>query len=213
MQQNNKHRLCGDRDKMINPIIRECSIFALKEFKRRHDWFGKMIYWELNKKFKLGLTNKWYIYNVEYVLDSEMRKDFMDFEIKADKLILARRPDLELVKTNCRRVHFAAPADHRVKLIESENSDKYLNYGRELKKQTTIEHESEGDTNCTWCTWNNLQRIGKGTESYGINRMIEDYLDCTIVKIGQNTEKSWGDLLSPKLKRNTSANADRKKNS
>ena len=26
-----------------------------------------------------------------------------------------------------------------------------------------MEYESDGDTNYNWCTWNNLQRIGKGT--------------------------------------------------
>ncbi len=37
---------------------------------------------------------------------------------------------------------FAVPADHRVKLKESEKKDKYLVQTRELKK--TVEHESDG---------------------------------------------------------------------
>ena len=47
---------------------------------------------------------------------------------------------------------FAVPADHRVKLKESEKRDKYRDLGREQK---TIEHEGGGDTNCNWCTQNN----------------------------------------------------------
>ena len=35
---------------------------------------------------------------------------------------------------NCRIVDFAVPADHRVKLKESEKRDKYLDLARELKK-------------------------------------------------------------------------------
>ena len=35
----------------------------------------------------------------------------------------------------CRIVNFAVPADHRVKLKESENKDKYLDLARELKKK------------------------------------------------------------------------------
>ena len=43
-QQNNKCRLCGDRDKTINHIISECSKLAQKEYKARHDWVSKVIH-------------------------------------------------------------------------------------------------------------------------------------------------------------------------
>ena len=46
---------------------------------------------------------------------------------------------------------FAVSDYHRVKLKESEKKDKYLDLARELKK--TVEHESDGDTNCNWCSW------------------------------------------------------------
>ena len=41
--QNNKCRLCGDRDKTINHIISECSESAQKEYKTRYDRVGKVI--------------------------------------------------------------------------------------------------------------------------------------------------------------------------
>ena len=41
---------------------------------------------------------------------------------------------------------FAVPPDHRVKLMESEKKDKYLDLDGELKKNW--EHERDGDTNC-----------------------------------------------------------------
>ena len=37
-------------------------------------------------------------------------------------------------KRTCKIVDFAVPADHRVKLKESEKKDKYLDLTRELKK-------------------------------------------------------------------------------
>ena len=49
-QQNNKCRLCGQRDEMINHIS-ECSKLAQKEYKTRHDCMGKVIHWELCQKF------------------------------------------------------------------------------------------------------------------------------------------------------------------
>ena len=38
-------------------------------------------------------------------------------------------------KRTCKIVEFAVPADHRIKLKESEKKDKYLDFVRELKKK------------------------------------------------------------------------------
>ena len=53
-----------------------------------------------------------------------------------------------------------------------------------------MEHESDGDTNCTWCAWYNLQRIDKGTGRLRNKRKSSDHPDYSIIKISQNTEKS-----------------------
>ena len=67
-QRNSKCRLCGDRDETINHIISECSKLAQKEYKTRHDWVGKVVHWEMCKKFKFDHTNKWYMHKPEPVL-------------------------------------------------------------------------------------------------------------------------------------------------
>ena len=46
------------RDETINHIISECSKLAQKEYKTRHDSVGKVIHWEMCKKFKFDQTNK-----------------------------------------------------------------------------------------------------------------------------------------------------------
>ena len=56
-----------------------------------------------------------------------------------------------------------------------------------------MEHESDGDTNCNWCTWYSHQRFGTDIGELG-NKMSGDHPNYSIVKIGQNTEKSPGDL-------------------
>ena len=57
-QQNSKCRRRGDRDEKINYIISECSKLAQKEYKARNDWVGKVIHWEICKKFQFDHTNK-----------------------------------------------------------------------------------------------------------------------------------------------------------
>ena len=66
-----------------------------------------------------------------------MHKLPWDFEIQTNHLISPRRPDQIIIdkkKRTCRIVDFAAPADRRVRLKESEIKDKYLDLARELKK-------------------------------------------------------------------------------
>ena len=93
MQKNSKCRLCGDRDKTINPIISEGSKLAQKEYKTRQDWVSKVIHWELWKRLKFDHMNKWYTHNPESVWENETHKLLWDFETQTDHLILARQPD------------------------------------------------------------------------------------------------------------------------
>ena len=83
---------------MINHIINKCSKLAPKEHKTRHDWVGKVVHWELCKKFKLDHTNKWYIHNPESVQEVETLKILWGFEIETYHLISARSPDIVTVK-------------------------------------------------------------------------------------------------------------------
>ena len=80
------------------------------------------------------------MHNPTSVLKNEMHKLLWDFEIKTDHLILTRRPVLIIInkkERTCRIVDFAVPVDHRVKLKESEKSDKYFDIARELKNYGT----------------------------------------------------------------------------
>ena len=55
---------------------------------------------------------------------------------------------------------FAISADHRGKIKESEKIDKYFNLAKKTEK--IVKHESDGDTNCNWYTWNgSLKRLEK----------------------------------------------------
>ena len=55
-------------------------------------------------------------------------------------------------------------------------------------------NRDQGDTNYSWCTWDNPQRICKGTRGIGNKRTSEDHPNYSIIKIEQNTKKSPEDL-------------------
>ena len=110
---------------------------------------GRVIHWELCRKFEFDYANKWYMQNSVSVLENETHKFLWHFQIQSDHLISARRSDLIIIKkkkkkkkkkrkkekkSTCSIVGFAVLADHRVKLKESEKKDKYLYLAWESKK-------------------------------------------------------------------------------
>ena len=99
-RQIDRQRLWGRKKAItiiIIMIISECSKLAQKEYKARHNWVGKVIHWEMCKKFKFGHTNKWYMHNPAPVLENDSDKLPWDFNIQTDHLIPARRPDLIII--------------------------------------------------------------------------------------------------------------------
>ena len=82
---------------------------------------------------------------------------------------------------------FAVPADHRIKLKESEKKDKYLDLARESKKlwnmKVTIIPIMIGA----------FGTVTKGLGDLEIRGRVET-IYLYIIEIGQNTEKSPGDL-------------------
>ena len=105
------------------------------------------------------------MYNPAPVLGNDTHKLLWDFDIETDHLISARRPDLIIInkkkKRTCKIVHFAVPADHRMKLKECEKKDKYLGLARGLKKLWNMKMTiipivigAFGTVTKDWRTWN-----------------------------------------------------------
>ena len=63
-----------------------------------------------------------------------------------------------------------------------------------LRAKKLVEHESDGETICIWCAWNNPLWLRKGTGRIGNQTKNRDHPDYSRVEIGQITEKSPGDL-------------------
>ena len=55
-----------------------------KEYKARHNWVGKMIHWEMCKKFKFDHAKKWYMHNLAPDLENDTHELQWDFDIQTD---------------------------------------------------------------------------------------------------------------------------------
>ena len=82
---------------------------------------------------------------------------------------------------------YNVPANYRKKLTCSEKKVKYLDLARKLKK-------GDNYTNRVRCFWYSHQRIIKGTGGLWARRTSRDHPNFNIIRNGQNTEKSPGDL-------------------
>ena len=106
----------------------------------RHDWVGKVIHRDMNKKFKFDHTNKWYTPNQAPVLENDKYELLWDIDVQTDYLISARKRDRIMMnkkkKRTCKIVDFAVMTDLRIKLEECEKKDKYRDFARELKKKS-----------------------------------------------------------------------------
>ena len=136
-QQESKCRMCGDSDESINHILNECKMLAQKDYKKRHDWVGRRIHWEVCRKYNIDVSEKWYNHEPVSVLDNGQCTLLWDFTIQTDNEIKARRPDMiikDKEKNTCIIIDFTVSYDNRIELKEKEKIDKYRDLAIELKR-------------------------------------------------------------------------------
>ena len=112
-------------------------MLAQREYKRRHDWVGRKIHWEVCRKSSFDVNEKWYKYEPEKVVENGSWKILWDFTIQTDHVIEARRPDMVIIdktKNECKIIDFACPFNSRIEEREKDKMKGYNNLKRELKK-------------------------------------------------------------------------------
>ena len=132
MQQSSKCRLCDDRDETTNHIICKCRKLAQKSIRVEMTGWARSFTGNCARNLNLTIrTNDLY---TTQNLSREMRRtnSFGTLKYKRGHLISSRRPDLVIVnkekkRENLLKLNFAVPADHRVKMKESEKKKRKIN--------------------------------------------------------------------------------------
>ena len=97
----------------------------------------KRIHWDVCKKNKIQVKEKWYEHEPAPVTENEECKIPWDFNVETDHEIEARRSDMiiiDKVKKLCQIVDLAVPYDTKVITKEVEKIEKYKDLVRELRK-------------------------------------------------------------------------------
>ena len=66
-------RVCRKVDESIDHILSGCSKLVQKEYKRRHNNLGKIVYWKLSRKCNFEAGDKWYEHELESALENEVK--------------------------------------------------------------------------------------------------------------------------------------------
>jgi len=130
-------RLCGEKEETVDHLVSSCSKIAQTDYKGRHDKVAANLHWSLCKQFGFERSQKWYEHRAEKVLENDNHKLLWDFEIKTDKVIEARRPDLVIVDKRAREaliIDVAVPGDARVAAKELEKQIKYQDLAIEMQR-------------------------------------------------------------------------------
>lgn len=130
-------RLCGIKEETVDHLVSSCSKIAQTDYKGRHDKVAANLHWSLCKQFGFERAQKWYEHRAEKVLENDDYKLLWDMDIKTDKVIKERRPDIIIVKKRSREaflIDVAVPGDTRIKEKEIEKVTKYQDLAVELQR-------------------------------------------------------------------------------
>jgi hypothetical protein len=130
-------RLCGEKEETVDHLVSSCGKIAQTDYKGRHDRVAASLHWSLCQQFGFPRANKWYEHRAEKVLENEDYKLLWDLDLKTDKVISARKPDLVIVKKKAREaivIDVAIPGDTRIVAKELEKKLKYQDLAIELQR-------------------------------------------------------------------------------
>ena len=136
-QAKSKCRLYGKVDETVRHIVCECPLLAQREYKKRNDWVGRKIHWDVCRKIGFDVNEKWYKHEPEKVVENDSWKILWDFTIQTDHIIEARRLDMVIIdktKNECKIIDFVCPFDSRIEEREKDKMKGYNNLKGELKK-------------------------------------------------------------------------------
>ena len=74
-------RMCTSHDETVQHILCGCLKLAQVEYKKKHDIVGRVVHWELCRKFRLECSDKWCEHTSRSVAENEEVKLLWDFKI------------------------------------------------------------------------------------------------------------------------------------
>ena len=87
--------MCSRTDETINHIVGECPKLARKEYKRRYDWIGRRIHWEICGVIGIHVKPLWHAHQPEAAIENV--KLFGILLHRKTILTTSKRPDMIVI--------------------------------------------------------------------------------------------------------------------
>ena len=96
---------------VVTVAMKLCSVLCVdslslrRQYKKRHDLIGRVIYWELCKEHGVECSDKLYEHSPKSVEENEKVKLLWDFTIQTDSEVYHRRPDIAIQKNKAKETN------------------------------------------------------------------------------------------------------------
>lgn len=133
--------MCKAADETVTHILTACPKLAGKEYMERHNAVAAIIHKNLCQEYKIETAHQDWLHKPDAVTETDEVKVLWDFEIRTDRIIPARRPDIVVLEKKERKVtiiDIAVPSDTNIKSKELEKITKYQDLRLEVQRMWNV---------------------------------------------------------------------------
>ncbi|KAJ8033778.1 Retinol dehydrogenase 8 [Holothuria leucospilota] len=133
-----KCRMCTETDETMNHLVAGCQKLAATEYLERHNKVAAALHLEICRHYGIPTAEQHpWLHRPETVNETDRVKILWDFEVRTDKVITARRPDIIVVdkqEKTAKIIDVAIPLDKNIRGKEAEKTQKYQDLKLEIQK-------------------------------------------------------------------------------
>ena len=133
--------MCKSANETVTHILAACPKLAQTEYLKRHNAVAAVIHKNICDEYGIETAKQTWLHHPEAVTETEEVKILWDFEIRTDRVIPARRPDIVVLDKEERKltiIDVAVPSDANIKDKETEKITKYQDLKIELQRMWNI---------------------------------------------------------------------------
>jgi len=136
-----KCRMCKEKDETVAHIVSACSKIAGSWYKTRHNNVAAAVHHSKCQHYEIKTTDNIWLHKPNAVTENNKVKVLWDFEIKTDRQIQARRPELVVIDKQTKEgliIDVAIPNDTHTVETEREKIEQYQDLRLEIQRMWNI---------------------------------------------------------------------------
>ena len=137
--------MCTEADETVNHLVAGCQKLAASEYLQRHNKVAAALHLEICRHYSIPTPEQQpWLHKPETVNENEQVKILWDFEVRTDRIITARRPDIIVIdkqEKTAKIIDVAIPLDKNIRGKEAEKVQKYQDLKIEIQRLWNVKAE------------------------------------------------------------------------